>query len=253
MFPLLSNRLLYLKHRENDVSTLFILEAPFDNEIKKDCPCVGCTGEIMSKALFGPSFKTPLGDILNRKARRIPINAEKYAVFDTFKFPIDPDVAQELGISCCDLWSPENSQWGKIKELDRSTGRKLNKQKEETGFYNRPYHYKTLIQYIQNIDSGVLEIFINDYKADLRHAIKTFENLKDIVICGFIAQSVFCFVYGMPYCIIPYRENFIVSEKRINIRFVNHPINVLKKRNHSLWQYKATNTDPIHLNMNATC
>lgn len=253
MYPQLSNRLLYLKHQEDDVSTLFILEAPFDKEINKDRPCVGCTGISMSKALFGSKIEIPLGDILNGIEECIPNNAENYAVFDTFKFPIDPIVADKLGVSLSDLWSRENSQWDKIKELDGNTGCALKKQKEETGFYDRAYHYKTLIQYIQNVDSKVLKKFINDYKVELNQAISTFKNLKYIVVCGFIAQSILCFAYKLPFCIMPYRKDCIVSNKRKILRFVEHPINAHKRNNNPLWCYTAKNDSLFTLNTNIKC
>lgn len=252
-YPQLTKRLLYLQDCKDAVSTLFILEAPFDKELVDNCPCVGDTGVSMSKALFNPSFEISLGNILNGKVEPIPTNANNYAIFDTFKFPIDSAVAEKLDILLDNLWSKGNLQWSKIKELDGKIGRKLKRKQVETKYYDRPCHYQTLIHYIQNVDSNVLKKFICGYKKDLRQAIITFRNLKNIVVCGFIAQSIFCYAYNLPYCIVPYRKDFIVSKRRTNIRFVDHPINAFRRGKKTHWQYTAVNRKPIILNINIKC
>lgn len=251
-YPQLTKRLLYLQDYKDDVSTLFILEAPFDKELIDNCPCVGDTGVSMSKALFNPDIKISLGNILNGKVESIPTNANNYAIFDTFKFPIDPAVAEKLDILLDNLWSMENLQWSKIKELDRKIGRKLKRKQVETGCYDRLCHYKTLIQHIQKIDSNVLEEFIDDYKKELWQATIKFKNLKNIIVCGFIAQSIFCFAYGLPYCVMPYRRNCITSREKI-IRFVEHPINAHHREYRPLWQYETNTSTPFILNTDIRC
>lgn len=247
MYPQLSKRLLYLEGCENFVSTLFVLEAPFDKEIQGNCPCVGASGESMSKALFGSDFRESLGAVLNGSVETIPNEAKKYAVFDTFKFPIDTVVADKLGMGLRDLLSPDNVQWTKIKICDKKIGGELKREAKLTGRYDRFCHYETLIQCIQSVDSSILKEFINGYKADLSRAMALFRNLENIVVCGFIAQSVLCCVCQKDYREISYRVNYIIPQKRINLRFVEHPINAHKRDDEPLWLYLAKDPPPRYL------
>lgn len=232
----LTNRLLFVREHEEYVETLCVLESPYDNELKEDCSCVGKSGLSMSKALLQEDCTVSFGKVL-RDGRDYLDIAKRYALFDTFKFPIDENVAGKLEVNPEFLWDCENTPWKEIKITDNAIGKELSLKKEITGTYDRACHYKTLIQTMDGIEPSLLNSFLNEYKCDLKRAISKFRSLKQIVFCGYIAQSIFLKAFKKPYDRVPYRTNFKFKRDGIVLRFVEHPSSANKRDDRPLWGY----------------
>lgn len=103
-------------------------------------------------------------------------------------------------------------------------GQKLKREQHgKKGPYDRNAHYNSLWDYIANIDNNTKKIFLDEYKKILLPVIssKTFPNLKEIVVCGYIAQSIFTNVFDKQ--IFPFNRPFHIKKYPIPIRFLNHP------------------------------
>lgn len=232
----LTNRLLFIQDHEDDVDSLLVLESPYDNELKEDCPCVGKSGLSMSKALLQKDCAVSFSKVLRDGCDYLNI-AKRYALFDTFKFPIDENIAGKLDVNSESLWNCETTPWKKIKITDNAIGKELSRKRENTGTYDRVCHYKTLIQTMDGIEPNRLNSFLNEYKCDLIKTILKFRSLKQIVFCGFIAQSVFLKAFSKPYDRVPYRTNFRFKRDGIVLRFVEHPSRANKRDDCPPWRF----------------
>ena len=183
---------------ENDVETLFILESPYKEELYWEFPCMGTTGKTMSKALI-QNADIALGDLILHNNSQ----TKRYALFETFKFPLDKSLRH--GLDADELF------WQDIK---KKRSRVL----------------------IRNFFSQNKLFFSYSYKCNLECAIKIFSRkLKEIVVCGDIAQEIFMQVFGIAY---PDRDNRVIEivGKRIDLYFVEHPAFAARKK--QIWTYK---------------
>lgn len=76
---------------EKDVETLFILESPYEAELYWEHPCMGQTGKKMSEVLIQHS-DIAIGDLIQHNNPQ----TRKYALFETFKFPLDESLTHGL-------------------------------------------------------------------------------------------------------------------------------------------------------------
>lgn len=225
--PELSSRLLFHQGDEDNVSTLFILEAPFDDELINKCPCCGEAGKSMSKALSNDKIDTPLGLILSKKEKFIK-SAEKYAIFDTFKFPIDLSVASKLNAKPSLLWTPEKEPWTHLKTIDDYEG--------ENHRYNIEHHLVALQKYIGTIPEVIRTNFFEEYKKDLANAVAMFPNLNNIAVCGYIAQCIFNIAYNFPQGEKKFSTTYF-SQSGKKYYFIEHPMAAYYRNYEPLWSY----------------
>ena len=121
----LSSHELYIEENgQSTATTLFILESPFDTELLEECACVGDTGKHMTKVLDLNS-SSPLGKLLKEKNSI----ARNYAIFNTFKFPLDVKVSLKMAEQNQphDLWTSCKMPWCSLKN-DESKKSSLKKQ-----------------------------------------------------------------------------------------------------------------------------
>ena len=181
---------------ENDVEILFILESPYKEELYWGFPCMGDTGKKMSEVLVNDK-NIAIGDLIQHNNPQ----TRKYALFETFKFPLDKSLTH--GLDADELF------WKEIKNK---------KQIKKFFDQNRPF-------------------FSYSYKYNLECALKIFQrNLKEIVVCGDIAQSIFEVVF----------EDKLKQEKTpksVNVVFVEHPAKA--KYSHRQWCYQ-TNMQTVY-------
>lgn len=181
---------------ENDVETLFILESPYEEELYWEHPCMGQTGKKMSEVLIQHS-DIAIGDLIQHNNPQ----TRKYALFETFKFPLDESLTH--GLDADELF------WKHIKCLDSSLGRK-----------SRDEHNQGLNNFWEENKAS----FPKTYQICLESSLKLFSNLKEIVVCGFIAQSIFLNVFQVKDPGYDQdRKKILVAGKTIDIYFIEHP------------------------------
>lgn len=192
----LPKHLCFSNGAENDVETLFILESPYKEELYWGFPCMGDTGKKMSEVLIKNS-SIAIGNLIQHDNPQ----TRKYALFETFKFPLDKSLTH--GLDADELF------WKEIKN-----------KKQIKKFFD------------QN-----RQLFSYSYKYNLECALKIFQkNLKEIVVCGDIAQSIFEVVF----------EDKLKQEKTpksVNVVFVEHPAKA--KYSHRQWCYQ-TNMQTVY-------
>lgn len=176
----------------NSLETLFIMESPHIDELKNMIPCSGESGIRMAEKLYGNETRS-LGEIIQNNI------GCPYGIINTFQFP--------LGIK--KGLSNEMIMYSKLKELRWSPT------KTRITFYQE--HFELL----KNRD--LLE---QNTKLILRlsEIIEKAKKIKSIVICGYIAQSVFCLLFNKE--ILPYNKTIALktkSGKKVNFLFTNHP------------------------------
>lgn len=230
----LENKIYYSAKSEEKVEVLFIMESPFVEELNssKPCPCMGYSGEVMSRALnLGDQA---FGKVLSRNLGR------KYAVYETFNFALDTRVCAKLK----GLYSPENVYkfwetcdipWCGLKIQDMLIGAKLNKESLlPFKKYDRKKHYESLWDFISCIDEKMKINFFNNYQSVLNPVLakELFPNLKEIVVCGYIAQSVFLKAFEIDF--LPFRKRLNIDGFAGTIVFVEHPGSV---RGGNEWSY----------------
>lgn len=225
----LENQIYYCKEFENDVEVLFIMESPFAEELNEGFPCMGNSGIEMSKAL-------ELGD---EALGRLLLNGreKRFAIFETFNFALDTRACASVAPEDIhNFWDVCDLPWCGLKIQDKSIGNKLEiKKLKRGGSYDRKAHYESLWDYIFCIDANVRNAFFEKYANILNPIIKKekFPNLKEIVVCGFIAQSVFMVAFEKN--VFPYNKPFFIKKCLIPVRFLNHPSCSLQ--NHQEWSY----------------
>jgi len=189
----LPKHLYFSEGAENDVETLFILESPYKEELYWDFPCMGGTGKKMAEVLIQNS-SIAMGDLIQHNNPQ----TRKYALFETFKFPLDKSLTHGL--------DADELLWKEIKK-------KKDKKQIKTFFeQNRQF-------------------FSYSYKYNLECAIKIFsKNLKEIVVCGDIAQGIFEIVFEDKFK----RHQ---TPKSVNVIFVEHPAKA--EYSHRQWSYQT--------------
>lgn len=230
----LENRIYYSANSEENVGVLFIMESPFVDELNSfnPCPCMGYSGVVMSNALnLG---NQAFGKVLAEDAGR------KYAVYETFNFALDTRVCAKLkGFyspeNVYKFWDSHDIPWCGLKIQDMLTGAKLYKESLDSHKgYDRKKHYKSLWDFISCIDEKVKDKFFYDYRSVLTPVLtkELFPNLKEIVISGYIAQSVFLMAFEE--IIPPFKTRFNMKGFGTTTVFVEHPSSV---REGGVWSY----------------
>ena len=230
----LENRIYYSASSEEKVEVLFILESPFFDELKSSNPrpCMGHSGLVMSKALN-------LGDHEFGKYL-VEDTGTKYAVYETFNFALDTRVCAKLKGSyppenVYKFWDTYDLPWCGLKVQDMLTGAKLYKESLDSHKgYDRKKHYESLWDFISCIDEKVKTNFFNNYQSVLNPVLakELFPNLKEIVVCGYIAQSVFLKAFEIDF--LPFRKRSNIEGFAGTIVFVEHPGSV---RGGNEWSY----------------
>ncbi|OWV19265.1 hypothetical protein [Fibrobacter sp. UWB3] len=188
---------------KSSAKTLFILESPFDSELLEDCACVGKTGKKMTKIL-GLQSDDALGKMLNDRNQM----AKEYAVFNTFKFPLDVAVAVRMikAGKKYDLWSKSKMPW---------CGLKNDEDKE----------IATLKREINTINSNrFCKSYYLEYKNSLMFFLQKSPNLRRIVVCGRIAQAMFeSIIEGNPsFKYLKFKQKEI-GDKVYEVMYTKHP------------------------------
>ena len=188
---------------DSDAKTLFILESPFDSELMENCGCVGKTGKNMTKVL-GLSSNDALGKMLNDG----DLIAKKYAIFNTFKFPLDIAVAVKMieAGKNFDLWDEFKIPWSILK---KDEGKKIETLKKEINAINGNISCKK---------------YYSGYKRSLMSFLRKCPNLSNIVVCGKIAQAMF-------ESILEGEQSFkelefqcgLIGNKEYNVMYTVHP------------------------------
>lgn len=181
--------------------TLFIMESPYLEELATGIPCSGGTGKRMAGTLFNNS-DVALGKLLYDKQE----NALKYGIMNSFPFA--------LGLR--ERLPRELQVYTQIKNL---------KWTNRLDFYQQ---HLNLLETWPELEKHT------EFKTRLSQYINQAPNLKNIVFCGYIAQSMYLHAFGQN--ILPYNRLCpisIESGKTINALFVNHP----SERN-AVWDFK---------------
>lgn len=191
----------------NNVKKLFIMESFSKQEIENKWPCMGKTGKIMSQRLFGCT--TPFGQIMQTKSHP---DINHFAVMESFDFPlITEDWGQEQ-------IPDEILKWCKLKMIEKKW--------EE--HHCRNTQYSNLRSHISTIHDDIFSTYVKRVEKTLM----TFSNLQQVVVCGFIAQSMFLEAFNFSHQTIKYKQKN--EWRKYDLRFVNHPAHV-DQFNH--WDY----------------
>lgn len=188
------------KDAENVVRRLFVMESPNEEELSIkpeqtiNYPCMGASGSVMSQHLLG--LNEPLGALLTKNASLV----HDIAVVETFDFPLGIEIQPKLTV--------DEFLWSELKRIDKEFWKS-----------SRCVHYEKLMDFVK---ANVTK-FPYGYKDKLERCMSLFPNLEEIVVCGFIAQSVFLFFFNQFYWPYNKRREFIITGKHINLYFVNHP------------------------------
>lgn len=181
--------------------TLFIMESPYLEELATGIPCSGGTGKRMAGTLFNNS-EVALGKLLYDKQE----NALKYGIMNSFPFA--------LGLR--ERLPRELQVYTQIKNL---------KWTNRLDFYQQ---HLNLLETWPELEKHT------EFKTRLSQYITQAPNLKNIVFCGYIAQSMYLHAFGQS--ILPYNRLCpisIESGKTINALFVNHP-----SEKNAVWDFK---------------
>lgn len=191
----------------NQLQLLFVMESPHVQEMETGLPCMGTTGKRMALALTG-NETIPFGKLLSDKDTGLG----QYGIMNSFPFP--------LGL--------EDQLNGAQKNVARLKTEIPPWIKGET---SREYYYDLHLNIIRSIHN--LEE-VSQFKARLTDCISHSPNLVTIVVCGYIAQSVFLHAFDqkmLPYN--RYETRQIVNGRSMEFLFVNHPGNKDEK-----WDFK---------------
>ncbi len=175
------------------LETLFILESPYKDEIANGIPCCGKTGRRMAWKILKKG-DLEFGKLLNDNDSRV----KKYGVMNTFPFPLDlPN----------DLTKEQKKYTILTNEL--LEGR------------DRDYYFDSYSKRIQEFDD--LEEVIQ-YRERINEYIDSSPSLKNIVLCGFIAESVFVTLFGIDKPKFRTKTPWTSENgSEVNLLFVNHP------------------------------
>jgi hypothetical protein len=190
-----------------ELEFLFVLESPYANEVASDIPCVGSTGLRMSQGIFNTN-EIAFGHYLKTGQKGF----EKYGIMNSFSFPLELHSAQ----------TEEQKQFSKLKDVQWIAG-----------VSNRSSHYNgflTILNSIENVEG------ISNFKIRFTNYVNQAPNLKYIVFCGYIAQSMYLFSFKQ--AIQPYNKPILMktkSQRELYLMFVNHP----SERN-GQWDFKLS-------------
>lgn len=174
------------------------MESPDEDELIFKYPCKGVTGIKMSKKIIDKRETLPFGEILSDPIKLKTY--DEYGIMNTFQFP--------LGI--IEKLESFQIKYSKLKELE------VEKNTPRDMMYK--IHFDCLANF-ENIDEEL------KYTSRLKSYLQNSKHTVNLVICGFIAQSVFLKITNTIQD-IPYNrlvQRVTESGKKVNILFVNHP------------------------------
>ncbi|MBL7934186.1 MAG: hypothetical protein JNM51_00070 [Bacteroidia bacterium] len=180
------------------LKTLFILESPLTDEIRCGYPCAGFTGKEMAKRIIAANSQVSFGEHLFNKAS----GHEQYGLMNTFLFPLElPEKLDSIQTKYC-----------KLKQLGNMKG------------WPREEIYKSHYNVLPHIEITDQEI---EYTVRLKKYLLNSEQQVTLVVCGYIAQSVFLTITKKEKEFPRYNrlENnwTVFGGKTVNVLFVNHP------------------------------
>lgn len=184
------NKFDLIPYPEN-IKTIFILESPYEEELNYGFPCAG---KSMSFKILNDNC-IPFGKLLFEKDERI----KEFGVFNSSPFPFEihddlSEIQEEIAF---------------LKTIE----------KQEGHFYSHtPYfeHLKT----IENLDDEL------NYSNRLLTILEKSPSIENIVICGFIAQSIYNFILEQPLPKYGKLEKIQTSSGRNLFQLIcNHPSN----------------------------
>ena len=138
----------------------------------------------------------------------------KYALFETFKFPLKPYSKEEF--------DSNELIWTQMKNLDSRS------------YSSRKERFVVLNQFLEKNAIA----FPNSYQSCLESAVRLFENLKEITICGNIAQTVFMHFFGINDSENGQRVKKLIAEKDLDLYFIEHPAASLYDGSNRSWAYQ---------------
>ena len=205
----LAKHLYFSENTERYVETLFLMESPHTEELNEGFPCMGATGCKMSEILVN-NISIPIGRLIKEgnPATRI------YALFETFKFPLKPYSKEE--------YDSNELIWMQMKILDSRS------------YSSRKDRFVALNQFFEKNAIA----FPNTYQSCLESAVRLFENLKEIAICGNIAQTVFMHFFEIDDPGGGQRVKKLIAEKSLDLYFVEHPAASLYDSSNRPWAYR---------------
>lgn len=189
----------------NRIKTLFIMESPYHKELKAEVPCAGETGKRMSRAILNED-SISLGDLLKEKNAKVL----EFGIMNSFPFPLE----------ITDNLNPKQLEYTELKKLNWTKG-----ETKRDEFYQD--HFKLL---------GKVEILEKQigFKERLSEYVQQCPNLKNLVFCGYISQSVYLWLFNQSA--IRYNQlttKNTKSGREMNLLFVNHPSEKNKE-----WHFK---------------
>lgn len=187
------------------LETLFILESPYRNEVVNSIPCSGVTGIRMAQVILSISESKSFGELLNENNESIKM----FGVMNTFPFPLE--MPERL--------TTNQRYYTCLKNLKWNNGRH--------DFYNQ---HLSVLENCSELEN------ISGFKSRLFDYIVNSEKLKNVVICGYIAQSVFLKLIKSK--IPDYNKPFILNGRtgrKLSVIFTNHP----SDRNNK-WDFKMS-------------
>lgn len=183
------------------------MESPYASEIVSGVPCAGSTGLRISREIFNTN-EIAFGQYLIAKQKGF----EKYGIMNSFSFPLEIHSGQTV----------EQKQFSKLKNVEWVAG-----------VSNRSSHYNgflTILNSIENVEE------ISNFKTRLTNYVNQAPNLKYIVFCGYIAQSMYLFSFKQSIQL--YNKPILMktkSQRELYLMFVNHP----SERN-GQWDFKLS-------------
>ncbi len=184
------------------LETLFIMESPYLEEIAAGVPCSGGTGRRMATEIFGSS--EAFGTLLAQKEDYVL----KYGIMNSFPFA--------LGL--------RNSL---TKDLQVYTQIKNLKWNNRQDFYSQ---HINLLSTWYDLEKHT------EFKNRLTHYINQASDIKHLVLCGYIAQSMY--LHSFKQNVLPHNKSTPLntkSGKTIHALFVNHP----SKKN-AVWDFRLS-------------
>lgn len=191
----------------DNLETLFIMESPHTEELEACIPCIGSTGRRMALHLINDD-SLPFGILLKNRDYRVI----KYGIMNTFNFPLGKKT--DLNSSQKHVADLKNIKWIKGKT-------------------DRESHYEKHLKLIRDI-TDIEQL--SDFKTRLINYVSQSPKLRNIVICGYIAQSMYLYSFNqkIPRYNVPMS---IKTKRKIKLLFINHP-----SEKNEIWDF-----DPIKI------
>ena len=181
----------------SDIKTLFILESPCIDELKNEYPCAGKSGKTMSSKILGDN-SISFGKLLFDKDERI----KNYGVFNSSPFPFE--ILNDL--------NENEKKIAELKIIERDQGHLCD--------------HNIYFDYLKSIDKNELVNFTLRYTNRLIPILKESKSIENIVICGYIAQSIYSYLLNIKlpkYLIL--EEIKECENRKLNHFICNHPRN----------------------------